>query len=52
MFLDPLVRGNNQAIKAILEADVVVLGPGDLYTSIIPNLLAEGIPEALAATRA
>ena len=52
VFLDPPIRANPRAITAILQADVVVLGPGDLYTSIIPNLLAEGIPQALAATKA
>lgn len=34
-------------VEAITEADVVILGPGGLYTSIIPNLLCEGIPEAI-----
>jgi uncharacterized cofD-like protein len=52
VFLDPGVSANPKAIRAILEADVVVLGPGDLYTSIIPNLLVDGIPDALAATQA
>ncbi|QQD86009.1 MULTISPECIES: uridine diphosphate-N-acetylglucosamine-binding protein YvcK [Jeotgalicoccus] len=35
------------AVEAIMEADIVVLGPGSLYTSIIPNLLPNGIKEAL-----
>ena len=52
VFLDPTISANPKAIKSILDADAVVLGPGDLYTSIIPNLLVEGIPESLAATRA
>jgi uncharacterized cofD-like protein len=51
VFLDPSVPANPRGIRAILEADVVVLGPGDLYTSIIPNLLAAGIPQALAETQ-
>lgn len=37
-------------LKAIREADIVVLGPGDLYTSIIPNLLVEGVSDALQKT--
>jgi len=41
-----------EALAAIQEADAVVLGPGSLYTSIIPNLLVRGIPEALARTPA
>lgn len=40
------------AIAAILEADVIVMGPGSLYTSILPNLLVNGIVDALRATQA
>ncbi len=40
------------ALAAIREADGIVLGPGSLYTSIIPNLLVKGVPEALARSRA
>ncbi|MCZ7645196.1 MAG: YvcK family protein [Planctomycetota bacterium] len=39
-------------VKAIEEADLVVLGPGSLYTSVLPNLLIEGLPAALARTKA
>ena len=39
-------------IKCILEADVIVIGPGSLYTSIIPNLLVEGITDAIKASKA
>ncbi len=52
VFLDPAVPANPKAIEAIVEADAVVLGPGDLYTSIVPNLLADGISQALATTKA
>ena len=41
-----------EAIKAILEADLVVLGPGSLFTSLLPNLLVEGIYRALLASSA
>ena len=41
-----------EAIKAIKQADLVVLGPGSLFTSIIPNLLVPGILEALRTTTA
>lgn len=39
-----------QAVEAIMSADMVVLGPGSLFTSIIPNILIPGIREALSAT--
>jgi len=40
------------ALQAIAEADIIVLGPGSLITSVIPNLLIAGIPEAVADSRA
>jgi uncharacterized cofD-like protein len=40
------------AVDAILAADVVVLGPGSLYTSILPNLLIPGIGRAVRETEA
>lgn len=40
------------AVERIAEADLVVLGPGSLFTSIAPNLLVHGIAEALAVTSA
>lgn len=52
VFLAPQVPANPHAIRTILEADFVILGPGDLYTSIIPNLLIRGIVPALAKTHA
>lgn len=41
-----------QTLRAIAEADLITLGPGSLYTSLITNLLVQGIPDALAASRA
>jgi uncharacterized cofD-like protein len=38
-----------EAVEAILGADLITLGPGSLYTSLITNLLVEGIAESLAA---
>ena len=40
------------AVRAILQADVVVIGPGSLYTSILPNLLVRDIAHALEQTKA
>lgn len=41
-----------EAVKAILFADVVVLGPGSLFTSILPNLMVKGIASAIQASKA
>lgn len=41
-----------EAVAAILDADLVVLGPGSLYTSVLPNLLVPDIANALTATGA
>jgi len=40
------------ALEAIRDADAVILGPGSLYTSVLPNLLVKGIAEALRETQA
>ncbi|MEQ8673389.1 MAG: uridine diphosphate-N-acetylglucosamine-binding protein YvcK [Aggregatilineales bacterium] len=40
------------SVDAILDADIIVIGPGSLYTSIIPNMLVKGIADALRATSA
>ena len=40
-------RALPEAVEAIREADMIILGPGSLYTSIIPNLLVDGIVEAI-----
>jgi uncharacterized cofD-like protein len=40
------------ALEAIANADLITLGPGSLYTSLITNLLVRGIPEAIAESRA
>ena len=41
-----------EAIRAILEADLIVIGPGSLYTSVLPNLLVEDIARAIRASSA
>jgi uncharacterized cofD-like protein len=41
-----------EALQAIAEAELIVVGPGSLYTSVLPNLLADGMWEALRASRA
>ncbi|MDR3763745.1 MAG: YvcK family protein [Acidobacteriota bacterium] len=41
-----------QALEAIEQADVISFGPGSLFTSIIPNLLVKGVPQAVQRSRA
>jgi uncharacterized cofD-like protein len=41
-----------QTLEAIAEADVITIGPGSLFTSLIPNLLVRGIPQAIRESRA
>ncbi len=52
VFLKPQAHANPEALEAIGRADLIVLGPGDLYTSLVPNILVSGIPEALATSNA
>ncbi|AZR72274.1 hypothetical protein BBF96_01980 [Anoxybacter fermentans] len=42
----------DETIKAIKEADAIILGPGSLFTSVIPNLLIKGVAEAIRDSRA
>jgi uncharacterized cofD-like protein len=41
-----------QTLQAIADADVITIGPGSLFTSLIPNLLVRGVSEAIVASRA
>ncbi len=53
--LDLMPRGSRalpEALAAIDEADLITLGPGSLYTSLIPNLLVRGIVHRIARSRA
>jgi uncharacterized cofD-like protein len=50
VFLDADVKANPRALEAITNADAVLLGPGDLYTSVIPNLLVEEVSAAIRDT--
>ncbi len=47
VFLKPQVRAYPKAVKAIKEANIVVIGPGDIYSSLAQILLTRGIPEAI-----
>ena len=52
MMLPADAQAANGAIDAILNADVLIFGPGSLYTSVIPNLLVEGIRDAVVRSKA
>jgi uncharacterized cofD-like protein len=52
VFLKPDANVYEETTSAILSADLIVIGPGDLYTSLIPNILVKGIPEALRESTA
>lgn len=48
VFLDPpLSKPPSESTEAIMEADLIVLGPGSLYTSVMPNLLVDDLREAV-----
>lgn len=51
-FLKPRAKANPRALETIEQADVIVIGPGDLYTSLLPNLLVPGIGEAIKKSKA
>lgn len=51
-YLKPKAKANKLAMKRILEANMVVIGPGNHYCSIVPNLLVDGICQALKKTKA
>ncbi|MCS6831047.1 MAG: YvcK family protein [Armatimonadota bacterium] len=52
MLTPPSARPLDEALQAIREAEVIVLGPGSVFTSVIPNLLVEGIAEAIRGSHA
>ncbi len=52
VYLKPAAKPNPEALDAIEKADLIVLGPGDLYTSVIPNLVVNGIAAAICASKA
>ena len=48
----PKAKANKAALNAIKDSDLIVLGPGDLYTSVLPNIVIAGIKEAVIKSRA
>lgn len=52
IFLEESVAACEDALRAIRRADVIVIGPGSLYTSILANLVVDGVAEAIRASEA
>lgn len=52
IYLRPHAKANPKAVRAIKEADVVVFAPGHFYSSIIPNLLVQGISQEICKSKA
>ncbi len=52
IYLEPFPKVNPRVIEEIRNADLIVVGPGGLHTSLIPNLLVEGVCEAISQSDA
>lgn len=52
IYLEPYPKANPHAIDEMINADMIVVGPGGLHTSLIPNLLVEGVADALRRSQA
>lgn len=52
LWLEPAAKANPKALAAIRDADAIILGPGNFYASIVPNLLVGGIATAIRKSKA
>lgn len=52
VWLEPKCYIYRETSEALLDADAIIIGPGDLYTSIIPNLVVSGMPDILRKSKA
>ena len=52
LYLTPEADAYKEAADSILFADKIIIGPGDLYTSVLPNIIVPGIREAIAKSKA
>lgn len=51
-YTTPKAKATDDAVNAILEADYIIAGPGDLYTSTLANIIINGIPQAIQKSKA
>lgn len=51
-FLEPLIKAHPTAIKRLKESDYIIIGPGDMYATIVPILLADGITATINKNKA
>ena len=51
-YLEPKATANQDALDALTDADYILIGPGDLYTTIIPNLLVNNVVNAIKKSKA
>ena len=52
IWLQPEAKMNPSVKRVLHHADLIILGPGDIYTSVIPNLLVKGVSEAVRTSKA
>lgn len=52
LWLEPAGRANPKALAAVASADAIIIGPGNLYASLVPNLLVEGLAAAIRKSKA
>ena len=52
VFLKPIIPANQKALEKISTADAIFIGPGDLYGSVLPNLLVKGIAQSIKESKA
>ncbi len=52
IYLSPSAKANKKAIQKILEADLIIIGPGNFYCSLVPNFLVKGISRAIIKSKA
>ena len=52
LFLEPNIKANPKALSAIKKADILIMGPGSFYTSLLPNFLPKGVREVIKNSKA